>query len=306
VPIETLSPGDRVTTLSGAHRALRWIGTGRALITQSNRDRASPVVVRRNAITEGVPRRDLYLTRGHSLFIDGVLIPVEELVNHRSVAWVEQPGVVEYYHLEVDGHDVILAEGAPAETYRDDGNSAQFQNITDRPATEPVPPCVPIVSAGPVLHQIWDRISRRARLASLPQTDDPDLHLLADGVRLDGEKIGDRIWRFQLNSPISELRILSRSAVPSAIGTVRDHRRLGVALRRVVIEHVGVRTEIGWDAPCLEKGFSSPEPLDCHRWTNGDASLPPALLAMCDAGTTVELHVNCLLSYPVPTIARAA
>jgi len=213
---------------------------------------------------------------------------------------------VEYYHLEVDGHDVILAEGAPAETYRDDGNSAQFQNITDRPATEPVPPCAPIVSAGPVLHRIWDRISRRARLASLPQTDDPDLHLLADGVRLDGEKIGDRIWRFQLNSPISELRILSRSAVPSAIGTVRDHRRLGVALRRVVIEHVGVRTEIGWDAPCLEKGFSSPEPLDCHRWTNGDASLPPALLAMCDAGTTVELHVNCLLSYPVPTIARAA
>jgi hypothetical protein len=285
---------------------LRWIGTGRALITRTNCDRTSPVVVRRNAIDEGVPHRDLYLTRGHSLFIDGMLIPVEELVNHHSIAWVERPGVVEYYHPEVEGHDVILAEGAPAETYRDDGSSAQFQNIADRPPTEPVSPCALIVNSGPVLDRIWERIRRRAGIISLPQTDDPDLHLLADGVRLDGENIGGRIWRFRLSSPISELRIFSRSAVPSAIGTVRDHRRLGVALRHVIIEHVGVRTEISWDAPCLEKGFYGPEPIDCHRWTNGDASLPAALLAMSAPGTTVELCVNCLLTYPLPTIARAA
>jgi uncharacterized repeat protein (TIGR03803 family) len=306
VPVESLSPGDLVTTLSGAHRALRWIGSGQTLITQSNRDRASPVVVRRDAIADGVPHRDLYLTRGHSLLIDGVLIPVEGLVNHRSIAWVKQLGVVEYYHPELDGHDVILAEGAPAETYRDDGNSTQFQNIIDRPATQPVQPCAPIVNSGPAMHRIWDQISRRAGVTCLPQTDDPDLHLLADGVRVDGKEMGDRIWRFQLGSPVSELRIISRSAIPSALGNVRDHRRLGVALRRVAIAHIGVRIEIGWDAPCLEKGFNDPEPLDCHRWTNGDASLPPALLAMCRSGTTVELQVNCLLPYPLPTIAYAA
>jgi Hint domain len=29
---------------------------------------------------------------------------------------------VSIYHLELDTHDVLLANGAPAESYRDDGN----------------------------------------------------------------------------------------------------------------------------------------------------------------------------------------
>ncbi len=95
-PVETLRAGDPVTTISGAHRKLRWVGFGRTLVTPRNRDRATPVVVRRHALAENVPCRDLYITRGHSLFLEGVLIPVEELINHRSIAWVEKAQVVEY------------------------------------------------------------------------------------------------------------------------------------------------------------------------------------------------------------------
>jgi hypothetical protein len=42
--------------------------------------------VRRHAPGEYVPCRHPCITRGHSLYLDGVPIPVEELVSHRPIA----------------------------------------------------------------------------------------------------------------------------------------------------------------------------------------------------------------------------
>ncbi len=137
VLVETLRIGDLVRTVSGAARPIRWIGFGRTLITPHNRDRATPVVVRRHALGEFIPHRDLYITRGHALYLAGVLIPVEELINHRSIAWADSPRVVEYYHLELDRHDVVLAENAPVESYREADNAELFLNTADRPALLP-------------------------------------------------------------------------------------------------------------------------------------------------------------------------
>src|SRR5206468_2385786 len=84
VPVEDLAVGDKVETLSGAFKPVVWIGFGRDLVTQVNR-LARPVMVRAGALAANVPRRDLYLTHGHALYLDGVLIPVENLVNHHSI-----------------------------------------------------------------------------------------------------------------------------------------------------------------------------------------------------------------------------
>jgi len=121
VPVEDLAVGDRVTTVSGIMRPIVWIGVGRDLVTCRN-SLARPIIVRRGALADDVPRRDLYLTHGHALYVDGVLIPVENLVNHRSILWDRAARVVEYYHIELAGHEVVFADGAPAETYHDDGN----------------------------------------------------------------------------------------------------------------------------------------------------------------------------------------
>jgi hypothetical protein len=51
-----------------------------------------------------------------SLYIDGVLIPVEFLVNHRSILWDERAQEVTVCHLELYAHDVLIADGAPAES----------------------------------------------------------------------------------------------------------------------------------------------------------------------------------------------
>ena len=65
-----------------------------------SRNAATPVIVRRGALADNVPNRDLYLTKGHSLHLNGSLIPVEFLVNHRSIVWDDRAQEVEIYHIE--------------------------------------------------------------------------------------------------------------------------------------------------------------------------------------------------------------
>jgi hypothetical protein len=84
--------------------------------------------VRKGALAGTVPNRDPRITKGHSLHLDGVLIPAEFLINHRSILWDNTARVETIYHLELDTHDMLLANGAPGESYRDDGNRWLFQN----------------------------------------------------------------------------------------------------------------------------------------------------------------------------------
>jgi hypothetical protein len=52
---------------------------------RGRRNAATPVIVRKDALASKVPHTDLRITKAHALFIDDVLIPVEYLVNHRSI-----------------------------------------------------------------------------------------------------------------------------------------------------------------------------------------------------------------------------
>ena len=302
VPVEDLRIGDPVRTLSGAARPLRWIGMGRTLVTPRNRDRATPVVVRRHALADYVPRRDLYITRGHALFLDGVLIPVEELVNHRSIAWDETARVVEYYHLELDTHDVLLAEGAAAESYREEANHARFLNAATRPPSGMIAPYAPVLHDDDRVRAVWRRLSERAGRLDLDCTADPDLHLLADGIRLNPEMIRDGHARFRLPRAVTALRIASRSMIPSMLGLGQDQRRLGVALHRATLGGVAV----AWDDARLTDGFHAPEPLERHRWTDGAAALPAEAVLPLAAGAVIDLHFTAAPAYPRPLDVMAA
>jgi hypothetical protein len=69
--------------------------------------------------------RDLLLSPDHALFIDDVLIPVRHLVNGSTVAQIACREVT-YYHIELRRHDVLLAEGLPAESYLEAGAREAF------------------------------------------------------------------------------------------------------------------------------------------------------------------------------------
>ena len=78
---------------------------------------------------------------------------------------------------------MLLANGAPAESYRDDGNRWLFRNANTGWDQPPKPPCAPVLTGGPMVDAVWRRLLDRAGpRPGLPLTDDPDLHLLVDGA----------------------------------------------------------------------------------------------------------------------------
>ena len=78
-----------------------------------------------HAFAPGLPHRVLHLSPDHALWLDGVLIPAHLLVNGASVARQAVDDIT-YWHIELARHDIILAEGLPAETYLDTGNRRAF------------------------------------------------------------------------------------------------------------------------------------------------------------------------------------
>jgi hypothetical protein len=306
VPVEALAVGDRVLTLSGEAKPLCWIGFGQVLVTPGRRCPATPVIVRRGALADGVPARDLRVTKGHALYLDGVLIPAEFLVNHRSILWDDRAQVVEFFHLEFAAHEVVFAEGAPAESYRDDGNRHRFQNVQAALDAAPVPPFAPVLTGGPVVDAVWTRLlARTGQAPAMTLSDDPDLHLAADGVRVDAA------WRtagrlgFRLNGRLAAVRLESRAAAPAELGTGRDPRRLGVAVRQIrVWQGARVRVMAASD-PALTAGFHGYEPALGVRWTDGAGVLPAALFAGIEGACELEVLLGGTTRYPAPAAVAA-
>ncbi|WP_158929384.1 Hint domain-containing protein [Acidisphaera sp. S103] len=297
--VQDLAVGDRVLTLSGTSRPITWIGTGRVVVSPGRRSAATPIVVRKSALADNVPYYDLRITKGHSLFVDGVLIPAEFLVNHRSIQWDDHKREVEFYHIELDAHDVLLANGSPAESYRDDGNRWLFRNANagwDQPS---MPACAPVLTGGPAVDAIWRRLlDRSGARTGVTLTDDPDLHLLVDGRRLDATLRADGAHVFSLPDTRAAVRIVSQAGAPQELGFARDPRCLGIALRRVMLRQgARVRTIDAHD-PRLTDGFHAFEADNNLRWTDGDAGLPAALLEGFDGAVELVLHLGGTTRYP--------
>jgi hypothetical protein len=127
--IEDLQIGDEVLTLSGP-KPVKWIGYDKYTKDDDRPWQASvmPIRVVRSAIADQAPHRDLYLSPAHRVFINDVLIPVKYLVNGTTITPAAPEGIaaIEYYHVEFHTHEVVLAEGAPVESFREDASEREF------------------------------------------------------------------------------------------------------------------------------------------------------------------------------------
>jgi hypothetical protein len=119
--IEHLGVGDLLPTMFGGLRPVQWIG--RYPFKKSDPSKpwvkdALPVRIARSALGPDVPHSDLYVTAAHSVLIDGVLAPAETLINGTTITRYEARDYdgLEFFHIKLESHDVIYAEGAPAET----------------------------------------------------------------------------------------------------------------------------------------------------------------------------------------------
>jgi hypothetical protein len=154
--IEDLAVGDLLPTLFGGQRPIQWIA--RYPFRKSDPSKpwvkaVQPVRVARSALALDVPHIDLYLTEWHSLFVDGVLIPVGSLINGTTIKLDEarELAELEYFNIKLESHDVIYAEGAPVETLLEVDecavNFSEYLRKYGAPRTEEVR-CAPIAAYG--------------------------------------------------------------------------------------------------------------------------------------------------------------
>lgn len=293
VNVEKLAVGDMVRTQDGKDEPIVWMGASRVQVTPGRRNATTPVIVHKGALAANVPHADLRLTKGHSLHLDGVLIPVECLVNHRSITWDDRAREIDIYHIELAHHAVLIANGASAESYRDDGNCWIFRNAGERWDRSPTIPCAPVLMGGPVVDAVWRRLlDRSGPRPGLPTTNDPDLHLLVDGERLDGHQQADGIYTFLCPNipPLSG----------SSLAQVSQRNWALPVTSRLVFKQAGAQPlVIESSDPALQVGFHDFEENNGFRWTDGQATLPPALVGLAPAPCDPELHIGCTTTYPL-------
>jgi hypothetical protein len=119
--IEDLAIGDRLPTLFGGLRPVQWIGRYPRKKSDPAKPwvkEALPVRIARSALGPNLPHADLYVTAAHGLLIDGVLVPAELLINGATITRHEacDADELEYFHIKLESHDVVYAEGIAAET----------------------------------------------------------------------------------------------------------------------------------------------------------------------------------------------
>jgi len=126
--VETLAIGDCVLTVEGRPEPIRWIGHRHVdCVRHPTPEAVLPVHISAHAFGIGLPARDLFLSPDHALYAEGVLVPVKHLINGTTIRQ-QKVETVTYFHLELDRHAAVLAEGLPAETYLDTGDRSSFAN----------------------------------------------------------------------------------------------------------------------------------------------------------------------------------
>ncbi|NPD20990.1 Hint domain-containing protein [Rhodophyticola sp. DY48A3-103] len=129
--VEDIGIGDFVMTSDGRAVPVKWLGKQRvtpAAVNLALDEKRAPVRIRAGALGN---HSDLYVSADHGMIVEGLVINASALVNGDSIAFVplaELPESVTYYHVETENHDVILANGAPAETFIDYVGRQAFDN----------------------------------------------------------------------------------------------------------------------------------------------------------------------------------
>jgi autotransporter passenger strand-loop-strand repeat protein len=159
--VELLQPGDMVCTANGA-RPVRWVGRSEIVTRFASKMRSLPVRITAGALGEGLPRRDLLLSPDHAIFIDGLLVQAGALVNGASIRReYDVPEIFSYYHVELESHELLLAEGVVAESFVDNVDRMNFANWADRTAPE-----TPIAEMPYPRVKSWRQLPARFKQAS--------------------------------------------------------------------------------------------------------------------------------------------
>jgi hypothetical protein len=230
LPVEDIAIGDLLVTRFAGMAKVKWIGRQSfdLRFVQDNRDRL-PVRIRAGALGEKLPARDLYVSPGHSMLLENTLVLARNLVNGVSITQEtgpeNNPAIIDYFQIELDSHDCVIAEGTWSETYADGpGMRDQYQNAAefyalypDQPPPQQLELCAPRPEHGAKLDAALRPVVARASEGILPGALEGYIDF-ADTWRIEG-------WALDQDHP--ELPVLLEIWVEDRLlGTVLacDHR----------------------------------------------------------------------------------
>jgi hypothetical protein len=270
VPVENLTVGDHIITRLGAIRPIRWIGHRR--ITHHGPTlppSLAPVRILADAFGPGMPRRTLSLSPDHGIYFEGVLIPAKHLINGATITNANPPQSVHYFHLELDRHDIVLAEGLACETYLDTGNRSAFENGAPRFGRRKSwdhDAAAPLCTQGKTLQKLRASLLARAQASGFSRHFVTDLTVMVDGTAAKPLLSTTLTRRFALPSRHCDYaEIRSAHFAPAAFDPASDDwRQLGIALTGLRIG----RTKFAPDH-WARSGFHPRDAGDPALWTNG-------------------------------------
>lgn len=293
VAIETLSPGDRVITASGVERSIKWMGHATIDCRRHAKpSQVKPIRISAGSFAPGLPSQDLWVSPGHSVCVpvlDEVLVPADLLVNGSTVQQINCQEIT-YWHLELDSHDIILANGLPAESYLDVDNRSFFLTgegllDPDRSASDLSNYCRPFTIDELIIKAIRARLRTRAQALGWRLTDFQlnEVLIIADGDVYHPTVHGQTL-RYVLPASIKNATLVSPTNAAAFVTDSMDRRELGIAIRSVTIDDgIGACRTVSADDDVLSLGaYGAEGPADARfRWTSNRLPLPSSLWNDC-------------------------
>jgi Ca2+-binding RTX toxin-like protein len=132
--VETRKTGDLVTTLDGKAVPVRWLARQTIMAGFGPAERLMPVRIAAGALGAGLPNADLTVTADHGMLVDGVICHAGALVNGTTITRVplaEMGDRYTVYHIDTEAHEIVLANGAAAETFIDNAGRMAFDNYAE-------------------------------------------------------------------------------------------------------------------------------------------------------------------------------
>jgi hypothetical protein len=277
--VENLAVGDEVITIrDGSAQKIIWAGSRTIdLARHANPDKVIPVVILAGAFGDGLPERDLRLSPDHALYIDGGLVEAKTLVNGATIIRDRAVRYVTYHHIELERHDVVLAEGVAAETYLDSGNRQNFETDAGPLALHPDfaasargAACATLLTDGEIVRTARQNLLDRAASLGFTTTDEIDLTAKVAGERIEPQidETGRELV-FVLPAGARSVSLVSATGVPAEIlADPSDRRVLGVAITGLALITGGKCIDIRLDDPA-HAGLHEAE--SGQSWSNGNA-----------------------------------
>ncbi len=127
--VEDLAAGDKIVTKDNGAETILWVGSrnvsGARLYAMPD---LRPVRIRENALGAGQPAGDLVVSPDHRMLVRGkaaralwgedeVLVAARDLINGTGVTRDMAAKSVTYYHLMLENHEVLVANGLETESF---------------------------------------------------------------------------------------------------------------------------------------------------------------------------------------------